>query len=266
MIIRIKKKDDPYVRLDKRFINDPALSLKAKGIMTYLLSKPDGWHVRVGDLVKQNKDMEKSVRSGIKELISRGYMCPNITRDPETKSILKYDYDCREIPIKPKDLLSQKGKVGNGKDLLSQNLQVGNLQVGNRQLNNKGLLLRNESNKGNKKNSNSSIKGIFKKQKTKNTATVSIKHKRKFNKIKPIILSFGWRGSLDEIINFHNIDPEYVRGWVEQISQINIDNPAGLLRQSLRAGEYAPKIDKEESRRKKYLDDPLSEFIEKESV
>ena len=98
MIIRVKKKDEPYVLIRKYFINDKSLSLKAKGIMTYLLSKPDGWHVQVTDLVNQNADGEKAIRSGIKELKDAGYMVPVVNRD-ETGKIIKYDYDVHEEPL-----------------------------------------------------------------------------------------------------------------------------------------------------------------------
>ena len=47
--------------------------LQSKGLMSYLLSKPDNWVTTIGDLVKHAVDQEKSVRSGLKELHERGY-------------------------------------------------------------------------------------------------------------------------------------------------------------------------------------------------
>lgn len=254
MIIRINKKDDPYVRLDKYFINDDRLSLKAVGIMTHLLSKPDGWHVRPAEIANSHPDGITGVRTGIKELKDCGYMKPIVTRDPKTGKILKWDYDVYERP------LNENLNVAIQESGFQQ---VGFQQVGNRTHNNKGLLLMDDLTKNNGNHNNNSIK---KNSNKKTIITVPIKHKRKFNKIKQDILNLGWVGSLDEIIKFHNQDPEFVRGWVERISNINIDNPAGLLRKSLRLGEHVPTKDEVKSRRKKYLDDPLSEFIEKESV
>jgi len=260
MIIRVNKKDQPYVLVSKELINDKSLSLKAKGIMVYLLSKPDGWHVRIGDLINQNTDGEKAVRSGVKELKEAGYMVPVIERDPETQRVLKYDYEVREKPL-----------AGNGKvdKPLAGKRKVGKRKVGNRQVNNKGLLLINESSKekGEVNNNNKSIKETRQKD---IIITVQIKHKRKFNKIQQEIINLGWAGSLDEIIEFHNTDPDFVRGWVERIAQIQKEKGgswAGLLRKSLRSGNAVPTQEEiENQQRKGYLDDPYSEFIVVDTV
>ena len=74
MIIRIKKKENPYVMLDKTFINDARLKLCDKGLMTYLLSKPDDWQVQVKDIVNQHPDGRDAVLGTIKRLKKLGYM------------------------------------------------------------------------------------------------------------------------------------------------------------------------------------------------
>ncbi len=40
-IIRVKKCQNNFVMMDKTFLEDTRLSFKAKGILAYLLSKPD---------------------------------------------------------------------------------------------------------------------------------------------------------------------------------------------------------------------------------
>ena len=72
-IVKVKKYKDPYVQIDKRVIEDTRLSWKAKGMLVYLLSKPDNWQVRVKDLVKKAKDGREAALSGIAELIENGY-------------------------------------------------------------------------------------------------------------------------------------------------------------------------------------------------
>jgi len=72
-IIRIQKKESNFVILDKTFINDPRLSFKAKGILTYLLSKPDNWTIRIKDLMNHSQDGEHSIYSGLNELKACGY-------------------------------------------------------------------------------------------------------------------------------------------------------------------------------------------------
>lgn len=259
MIIRVNKKDDPYVRIDKHFINDPALSLKAKGIMTYLLSKPDGWHVRIGDLVNQNKDGEKAVRSGIHELIDSRYMAPDITRDDITRHITKYDYTVSERPLPRirkvgKKLLAGNRKVGNRK--------VGNLQVGNRVLNNK-LLKKQIKTEKNKSSNNNNTAAAITGDNGKDIITIPIKNKREFNPLKKLILLMGWVGSLDEIIKLHNEDPDYVKAWVQRLDKVDLYPRAGLLLKSLRSGVRAPTS--EESKimnRRRHLEDEYAEYIE----
>ena len=72
-ILKVKKYAHPYVQIDKRMIEDARLSWKAKGILIYLLSKPDEWQVRVKDLVKKATDGRDAVLTGLTELIECGY-------------------------------------------------------------------------------------------------------------------------------------------------------------------------------------------------
>jgi hypothetical protein len=72
-------KFDPTDRVKHKAVRfDPSrnssLSFKAKGILYYLLLKPSEWEGHLYDLVQNSTDGEKSVRSGIKELIDAGYM------------------------------------------------------------------------------------------------------------------------------------------------------------------------------------------------
>ena len=71
---RTIKRSSPFVQVDKDLVNDPEISAKAKGIMLYLLSKPDGWKIYESDVVKHMKDGKASINSGIKELIEAGYI------------------------------------------------------------------------------------------------------------------------------------------------------------------------------------------------
>lgn len=74
-------KQNPYVILDKKIINNPNLSFKAKGILTYLLSKPPGWQVRISDIQKHSTDGRESIISGLRELENAGYFSRVQKRD-----------------------------------------------------------------------------------------------------------------------------------------------------------------------------------------
>jgi hypothetical protein len=74
-IFRIQKnKDNPYAMIDRRVLENPALSWKAKGLLAYLLSRPDNWEVQIGDLLKRSTDGESATREAINELEVAGHI------------------------------------------------------------------------------------------------------------------------------------------------------------------------------------------------
>ena len=70
----IKDPDNPYVQIDRRPLDNDQLSFKAKGILTYLMSRPDGWQVNIEDLINRSTDGKSAIRSGIKELKDAGHI------------------------------------------------------------------------------------------------------------------------------------------------------------------------------------------------
>ena len=74
-IIRtVKNAENPFVMIDRRIFENDGLSLKAKGLFGYLLSRPDNWTICMADLVKRTKDGKDSVNSALDELIESGYV------------------------------------------------------------------------------------------------------------------------------------------------------------------------------------------------
>lgn len=82
MIVKVYKKAN-FVAIDNKILNDTELSWKAKGLLCYLLSKPNDWQVRLSDLRKKSTDGRDSVRSAMGELIDIGYAHVNSLRDKE---------------------------------------------------------------------------------------------------------------------------------------------------------------------------------------
>jgi len=72
-IVHVKKRENPYVQIDKRVFEDTRLSWRAKGIMGYLLSKPDGWKVNVSDIWGKGKEGRNAVQDCMAELRLYGY-------------------------------------------------------------------------------------------------------------------------------------------------------------------------------------------------
>ena len=98
MIIRVQKRKDPYARIDKVPINDKRLTWKARGVLLYLLSKPDDWRVIIADLINQSPQGESAVRAALHELKEAGYIQREVTR--ENGKITGSLYTVREKPIK----------------------------------------------------------------------------------------------------------------------------------------------------------------------
>jgi len=72
-IIKIDKRADPYARIDNKTINERRLSLNARGLLVYLLSKPPHWHVIFEFLVKEFPDGRYAIRAALNELQKYGY-------------------------------------------------------------------------------------------------------------------------------------------------------------------------------------------------
>lgn len=82
-IIRVRRAPSSFVQMHKGFFENPELSFKAKGILGYLLTKPDGWEVRLEDLIKRSKDGRDAVKTGLKELQEHGYFHRRQTRNAQ---------------------------------------------------------------------------------------------------------------------------------------------------------------------------------------
>lgn len=73
MIIRTARKKN-FTVIDNRILEDDRLSFKAKGILCYLLSRPDDWQVNDAHLSTIGIDGEASTRSALKEIEDAGYL------------------------------------------------------------------------------------------------------------------------------------------------------------------------------------------------
>lgn len=77
-IIRAPRKESNFYVLDKKISEDKRLSWAARGLLVFLLGKPDHWTVNVQALINETKGSRKSTgRDGVwsllKELIDVGY-------------------------------------------------------------------------------------------------------------------------------------------------------------------------------------------------
>ena len=95
---RPKDHEHPYAQISNDMLDDGDISFKAKGLLSYLLSRSDDWKVYQSQLARLGPDGEYAVRSGLKELREAGY----IEREPERNddgTIAEWVYIIYETPI-----------------------------------------------------------------------------------------------------------------------------------------------------------------------
>ena len=97
-VFRVNK-DKNYTVMSNYHFRDNRLSLKAKGLLSEMLSLPNDWDYSLAGLVAINKEEEHAIKSAINELKDCGYvvitkLMPNHT---ESKKI-EYIYDIFEKP------------------------------------------------------------------------------------------------------------------------------------------------------------------------
>jgi DnaD/phage-associated family protein len=119
-IIKIgKKREQPFVQIDRGTIENPALSWQAKGLLTYLVGKPEDWTINVADLVNHATNGRDANYSILKELIAARYINRTMHRNPETKQFEQVVYLVSEYPLpeKPDTAFPYRGnQEGNNID------------------------------------------------------------------------------------------------------------------------------------------------------
>lgn len=94
-VIRVNKSKN-YTVMSNYHFKDKNMSLKAKGLLSMMLSLPDNWNYSVEGLVTICKESKTSIQSTLKELEDLKYL--KRTRTQNTKGQFKYIYDIYEKP------------------------------------------------------------------------------------------------------------------------------------------------------------------------
>ena len=72
-VIRVEKTKN-YTVMSNVHLRDKALSLKAKGLLSLILSLPDEWEYSIKGLAAISKEGRDGINSGLQELESAGYL------------------------------------------------------------------------------------------------------------------------------------------------------------------------------------------------
>ncbi|MFD7379592.1 hypothetical protein [Streptomyces mirabilis] len=74
---------DQFTQVANGLFRDSRLSYKAKGIFGYISTHVTGWQVTIADLVRLSPDGRETVRAGLKELETHGYLIRERLRRPD---------------------------------------------------------------------------------------------------------------------------------------------------------------------------------------
>jgi len=80
---------------DVSYLRRKDLSMKAKGLLTFLLTLPEDYPLHKTKLKKYFKDGQSAINSAFDELMMNGYIIGHKTR---VKGHIDYDYDVCDIP------------------------------------------------------------------------------------------------------------------------------------------------------------------------
>ena len=94
-VIRVQKTEN-YTIMSNHHLRNPKMSLKAKGLMSLMLSLPPSWDYSIGGLVAICKESHTSIRSAIRELEENHYLIRQ--RKNNEKGYFIYEYTLYEMP------------------------------------------------------------------------------------------------------------------------------------------------------------------------
>ena len=90
-------KTDNYTVMSNVHFHEKNMTLRAKGLLSLMLSLPDDWEYSVDSIVKLSKDGKGSVTAGLHELEEFGYLVRSAVVDQNGK-FCGYNYDIYEEP------------------------------------------------------------------------------------------------------------------------------------------------------------------------
>ena len=133
-IMRINKTTD-YTVMSNYHFREKGMSLKAKGLLSLMLSLPEDWDFTVKGLANLNKDGVDGVRAALEELKTFGYL--RVTRERNEKGQVSGTvYDIYEKPTQEKPVLEEPKEE---KPILEKPTQEKPIQENPTQLNTKGI-------------------------------------------------------------------------------------------------------------------------------
>lgn len=95
-VFRIEKNRN-YTVMSNYHLRDMSISLKAKGLLSQMLSLPEGWDYTLSGLAHINREKKDAIREAVKELERAGYIIRSRERDAKGR-LRGADYVIYELP------------------------------------------------------------------------------------------------------------------------------------------------------------------------
>lgn len=125
-VIRVQKNKN-YSVISNHHLRNKNLSLKAKGLLSVMLSLPDDWNYTIGGLVAISKENETTIKTTLNELKQNGYLTVTKLNPNQSKTgRFEYIYDVFENPNQ-----KQEGKKQGLESLRVESIDVDTLSVEN---------------------------------------------------------------------------------------------------------------------------------------
>lgn len=103
-IVKIIKRENPYIQIDKIGINDNRLSWGASGLLTYLIGRPEDWKINLNHLsTVKDRDKKDKTRGYLNELREFGYC--HYFEIRKSGRIIENFYLVFEVPTKYEEIL-----------------------------------------------------------------------------------------------------------------------------------------------------------------
>lgn len=97
MIFRVQKNKN-YTTMSNYHLRDKNLSLKAKGLLSWMLSNEDSWDYSIAGIVACCKEGETTINTALRELQEFGYVKIIKCKPDDTNNRIHYEYNVYEQP------------------------------------------------------------------------------------------------------------------------------------------------------------------------
>ena len=126
-IIRIEKSKN-YTHISNIPANDKELSWEARGVLYYLLTKPDGWECRNQDLINKGPAKSEKIERILDELQEHGYISRKRTQEKD--GTFNWDTVVYEMPIEVDQHTKDRLRLKNQRRIEKNKKRLERLTIG----------------------------------------------------------------------------------------------------------------------------------------